>query len=100
MGGTTNFPGGFVNNGTVVDASYFRVVNISKQGSDINLTWTSVGGRGYVVQTNAPPPQGSYTNNFAAIFTVTNTVGTTTNYLDAGGTANVPAFFYRVRLVP
>ena len=40
------------------------------------------------------------TNNFAAIFTVTNTVGTTTNYLDIGAATNVPAFYYRVRLVP
>ena len=40
------------------------------------------------------------TNNSAAIFTVANTVGTTTNYLDVGAATNVPAFFYRVRLVP
>jgi hypothetical protein len=33
---------------------------------------------------------GSYSNNFAAIFTVTNTTGTT----------NSPARYYRVRLVP
>ena len=40
------------------------------------------------------------TNAFAAIFTATNTVGTTTNYLDVGAATNVPAFYYRVRLVP
>jgi hypothetical protein len=43
---------------------------------------------------------GSFSNNFATIFTVANTVGTTTNYLDLGAATNVPAFFYRVRLVP
>ena len=37
---------------------------------------------------------------FAAIFTATNTTGTTTNYLDSGAATNVPAFYYRVRLVP
>jgi hypothetical protein len=36
----------------------------------------------------------------AVIFTATNTVGTTTNYLDVGAATNVPAFYYRVRLVP
>jgi len=38
--------------------------------------------------------------HFAGIFTVTNTTGTTTNYLDIGAATNVPAFYYRVRLVP
>jgi len=31
--------------------------------------------------------------------TVTNTVGTTTNYLDLGAVTNLPAFYYRIRLV-
>jgi hypothetical protein len=39
-------------------------------------------------------------NNFAAIFTVTNAIGTTTSYLDVGGATNAPARYYRVRLVP
>ena len=41
-----------------------------------------------------------YTNNFTDIFTVTNTVGTVTNYLDTGATTNFPSRYYRVRLVP
>jgi len=40
------------------------------------------------------------TNNFTDIFTVTNTIGTVTNYLDIGGATNQPARYYRVRLVP
>jgi len=40
------------------------------------------------------------TNNFVAIFTVTNTVGAITNYLDVGAATNVPSLYYRVRLVP
>ena len=43
---------------------------------------------------------GSYSNNFAGIFTVTNTIGTVTNHLDVGAATNSPAFYYRVRLVP
>ena len=53
------------------------------------------------LESPSPGAAGSYsTNNFAAIFTVTNTVGTTTNYLDVGAATNEPAFYYRVRLVP
>jgi hypothetical protein len=43
---------------------------------------------------------GSYWNIFSPIFTATNTVGTTTKYLDLGAATNVPSLFYRVRLVP
>jgi hypothetical protein len=44
---------------------------------------------------------GSYgTNNFTDIFTVTNTVGSVTNYVDRGAVTNFPSRFYRVRLVP
>jgi hypothetical protein len=43
---------------------------------------------------------GSFSNNFAAIFTVTNTVGGVTNYLDIGAATNSPSRYYRIRLVP
>ena len=43
---------------------------------------------------------GSFSNNFAFIFGVTNTTGSVKNYLDIGAATNVPAFYYRVRLVP
>ena len=43
---------------------------------------------------------GNYRTNFAAIFTVTNTVGTTTNYFDLGAATNCPTRYHRVRLVP
>jgi hypothetical protein len=38
--------------------------------------------------------------NITAISTVTNTVGTATNYLDIDTAINVPAFYYRVRPKP
>ena len=43
---------------------------------------------------------GRFSKSDVAISSVTNTVGTTTNYLDLGAATNVPAFYYRVRLVP
>jgi T5SS/PEP-CTERM-associated repeat protein len=103
MDGATNFHSTFLNNGTVVNASYFRVVNAARQTNDINLTWTTVGGRDYVVQTNAPEPNGSYTTNFTDLSIAVTIPGAslgTTNYLDVGGATNVPARYYRVRLVP
>jgi hypothetical protein len=43
---------------------------------------------------------GYNTNNFANLFTVTDTVGSVTNYLDVGGATNVTLHHYRVRIVP
>jgi T5SS/PEP-CTERM-associated repeat protein len=101
--GTTNFHSTFINNGTVADASYFRVMSITRQNNDIQLRWATIGGRSYVVQTNMPTVNGSYTNAFtdvgAALLAPGLNVGTT-NYLDVGGATNTPSRFYRVRLVP
>src|SRR6266436_5354953 len=41
---------------------------------------------------------GSFWNDFAAIFTVTNTVGMVINHLDVGGATNTPARYCRVWL--
>ena len=101
MDGTTNFHSSFINNGTVVDASYFIVVGITRQADDINITWTTVGGGSYVVQVTAGAADGSYTNNFTdlspAIAIPSSGLGTT-NYLDVGGATNMPARYYRIRL--
>ncbi len=40
------------------------------------------------------------TNGFVNIFAVTNTIGTVTNYLNAGAATNLPSRYYRVRIVP
>ena len=52
------------------------------------------------LQVAAGDMSGSFTDNFFDIFTVTNTVGSVTNYLDLGAATNFPARYYRVRLVP
>ena len=79
----------------------FQITGIAEQGNDILITWQTSVGSTNALQATVGGANGSYnTNNFAAIFTVTNSVGTTTNYVDVGGATNAPARYYRVRLVP
>ena len=77
--------------------SAFRISSITRLGNDVRVTWFMGSGK-----TNALQFAGGsgFTTNFVDLFTVTNTVGSGTNYLDIGGATNMPARFYRVRLVP
>jgi PKD repeat protein len=82
-------------------ASALRITSITTQGTDVLVSWTMGAGKTNALQVTSGDPGGGYaTNGFADIFAVTNTVGTTTNYLDVGGAVSVPARYYRVRLVP
>jgi PKD repeat protein len=80
-------------------AAPFAVTAIAREADNIRITWTTP-----LAATNAleraAGDAGSFSDNFTAIFAVTNTVGTTTNYLDVGAATNGPAFYYRVRLAP
>ena len=80
-------------------ASSLRIAFISREGDGIRVAWMTGPGKTNALERTTGAP-GSYSNNFAAIFTVTNTVGTTTNYLDIGGATNAPSYYYRVRLLP
>lgn len=81
-------------------ASAFRITSIAQVGTNVLVTWTMGTGKTNALQRTAGA-SGSYaTNGFSDIFTVTNTVGGITNYLDLGGATNFPSRFYRVRLVP
>lgn len=81
-------------------ASALRITAIAREGIDIRVTWMTGPDKTNALERTAGAAGSFATNNFAAIFTVTNTVGTVTNYLDLGAATNVPAFYYRVRLVP
>ncbi|HVM60796.1 MAG TPA: hypothetical protein VMV72_08015 [Verrucomicrobiae bacterium] len=82
-------------------AAAFRITSVVPQTNDLLVTWTMGPNRTNALQAAAGDVNGGYnTNSFADIFTVTNTVGTVTNYLDAGAATNVPSRYYRVRLVP
>jgi hypothetical protein len=83
--------------------SVLRMVAIALETNNVRLTWTTAGGESYALQTNAPPANGSYSNNFADFSPVMTAPGravSTTNYVDTGGATNGPARYYRVRLVP
>jgi hypothetical protein len=100
-GGTTNFHSTFINNGSIISGSpAFQITGIAQQDNNILITWLTSPEQTNELQATAGGPGGSYsTNNFTAIFAVTNTVGSVTNYLDIGGATNTPSRYYRVRLV-
>ena len=82
-------------------ASAFRITGIVTTGNDLLINWMTGPGKTNTLERTAGDGTGNFiTDNFTAIFTVTNTAGTTTNYLDIGAVTNIPAFYYRVRLVP
>lgn len=82
-------------------ASAFRITAITRAGNDVRVTWTMGNGKTNALQRTAGTAGSYATNNFADIFTVTNTVGPVTNYLDLGAaSATSTSRFYRVRLVP
>jgi hypothetical protein len=81
-------------------ASAFRISAIAREGNDLRVTWMTGPDKTNALQLAAGDVDGGYSNNFADIFTVTNTVGFSTNYLDVGSATNSPSRYYRVRLVP
>jgi subtilisin family serine protease len=80
--------------------SYFRITSVLNFGADVSVTWMMGAGKTNALQATGGGSDGSYaTNGFIDLFTVSNTVGSVTNYLDAGA-ATGPAKYYRVRIVP
>jgi hypothetical protein len=83
--------------------SVFRIVSLRRETNNVRITWATVGGKSYRVQTNAPSAGGSITTNFAdlsPLITVSGTGESTTNFLHTGGFTNIPARYYRIRLGP
>jgi plastocyanin len=77
----------------------YRVTSIKREGADIRVMWITGGiCRTNVLQRATGDASGSYTNAYTDIFTLTNTVGNVTNYLDVGAATNFPASYYRVRV--
>ena len=82
-------------------AASFRITSIMTTGDDVLINWFTGIGKTNALQATAGTGDGSFgTNDFADIFTVTNTTSLLTNYLDVGAATNIPSRYYRVRLVP
>jgi hypothetical protein len=84
-------------------SSPFRITAIAREGNDVKITWTTVGGMTNIVQVTPGTANGSYTNNFSDLspqLVISGSAVTSTNYFDVGGATNSPARYYRVRLVP
>jgi T5SS/PEP-CTERM-associated repeat protein len=78
-------------------ASVFELLGAVRTGADLQLTWATVGGRSYVVQ-SATSLTGSFTD-LSPIITAPDVAAGVTNYLHPGGATNA-AGYYRVRLEP
>ena len=78
----------------------YQINQITQTGTDIVVSWIT-GGICFtnILQRSTGNPDGSYNTNFIDIFTVTNTVGNSTNFTDSGATTNFPDAYYRL-LVP
>ncbi len=78
----------------------YKINEITQQGSDILVSWITGGiCLTNILQRSTGDATGGFTtNNFTDIFTITNTQGNATNYLDAGAVTNFPSSYYRVRV--
>ena len=82
-------------------ASYFHITAVARTNNDVRVTWMMGSSKTNALQRATGDGSGSFTtNNFADIFTVTNTAGTVTNFPDPDAATNFPSLYYRVRLVP
>ena len=77
----------------------YQVTSITNQGNDVLVSWITGGiCLTNILQRTTGAPDGSFTNNFTDIFTVSGTTDNTTNYLDVGAATNSPAAYYRIRV--
>jgi PKD repeat protein len=82
-------------------ASAFRITSITRQGTNMLVSWTMGAGKTNALQVTSGASGGSYaTNGFVDLLVITNTVGTVTNGVDVGGATSPGTRYYRVRLVP
>jgi hypothetical protein len=83
--------------------SVFRITAVQREAGDVRVSWSTVGGKNYWVQTNVIAAGRSITTNFADFGTLITAPGTnesTTNILLYGTVTNAPAGYYRIRLGP
>jgi hypothetical protein len=82
-------------------SSALRITSVVATGNNVMINWTTGIGVTDALQAAPGTGGGGYnTNGFTAIFIVTNTLSSSTNFLDVGAATNFPSRYYRVRLVP
>jgi hypothetical protein len=84
-------------------ASVFRIVTLQPEAGSLRITWSTVGGKSYRLQTNAPGADGGVTSNFvdfSPLIAMPDAGEATTNFVDAGVITNAANRYYRVRLGP
>ena len=83
--------------------SAFRIVSFQRETNNTRITWTTVLGKSYRVQTNAPI-NGRLSTNFydvsPLIAAPTDGNESTTNFVHVGAFTNAPAGYYCVRVGP
>ena len=86
--------------GTLPDnsASLLRIVSAERDGNDVRVTWTTVGGRSYRVQTCAVI--NSPFVDFTQLIPAPGPGESTTNFVDVGAATNAAHRYYRIRLEP
>ena len=101
MGSDTSVPanGWRIDSINITEPLCFGITAVEREDDDIRVSWMTDLGKTNVLERSPGGAQGNYSNNFAAIFIVTNTIHTSTNYLDVGAATNAPTLYYRVRLV-
>ena len=77
-------------------ASVFHVVSLQRETDSVRLTWSTVGGKSYVVQTNGVL-SGAFTD-LSPLITVPGAGESVTNFVDSGAATNASVRYYRVRL--
>lgn len=77
-------------------ASCLRIKEVTREGDDIRIVWTAVGGKSYVVQTNSSPGVGFA--DCSEPIDVPGSGESVTNYVHVGAATSHVALFYRVRL--
>jgi len=78
-------------------------VTVVKESNNLRVTWTTVGGKSYRVQTNAVGASDGSTTHFSdlsPLFSIPGVGESTANYLHVSGATGVPGRDYRVRLGP
>jgi T5SS/PEP-CTERM-associated repeat protein len=79
-------------------SSPYRITVITREGDDIRVTWTTVGGKTNFVQA-ASSLSPDFTD-ISSAFAIAGGGVTATNHLDPGAVTNFPSRFYRIRVVP